>query len=381
VDDIVEELLVSLRTHHTGSATSGSGDSSRGDVRDYVSPLPLPSQAVSLPLPPAVAAQHRVQFSLRGRRFETTMSVAITYCLSFYVFFHWPFDGSTTVGDVAETADPQKAPAALAEEALLAHYVATVEPVLLFFLQQQQRAVTATAPTPASTAHDAADITPPALPRPQRISYDASAHLWKFEFPPRLSVEAEEQERRRRQMLAGADAEPHITSDEINASPFLLLQYDFMGMLLVYLRRCAKARTEASPAPYPVLPIRWAEMNFDEQVSFVQLLRTFGVVPLIAQYPQPTAPLSTSQFVGADAARVAAAAKAEGEACSLRVRAEEFIRHQQQHQQQQDERHTKDDAENTVRASRHGDMEDLVLPSKGCARCGMSGHTAEECPY
>lgn len=424
VDDIIDGLLASL----TPTATTEDAENFRSNTERKTTPeVPQAVHTAVPPLPPVVATQHRVQFTIRGRRYETMMDVAVTYCLTFFAFFRCPLrGGAKSVGEVAAAAAAAESTAAalhdeLSSEALLRHYTETVEPVLRAFLRGScTAAATGSDGVGVTSARTAAScetgtatpaFTPPPLPRPRAIAYDAAAHLWKFEFPPRLSEEAEAAERLRRQQLAaaseaGVSATPgsvakHITSDEINASPFLLLQNDYMGLLLVYLRRCAKVRAEArsaAPAPagsavYPTLPIRWAEMSYDEQVSFLQLLRTFGVVPLAAQYAAPSASIRTSQFVGAEAAQVAAAAKAEGDACSLRVKAEAFMRQQLREQEQEKERQQqqhqhqvkvaadKGEAHKTSKPAVQYDFEDLVLPAKGCARCGMSGHSTEECPY
>ncbi|KPI85657.1 hypothetical protein ABL78_5278 [Leptomonas seymouri] len=393
VDEIIERHLHAYNEQRNEEAKAlEGGDNARTRLQHKLPPIQL------LPLPPSVAAQHRVQFSIRGRRYETTMDVAVTYCLTFYAFFHCPFDGSRTVGDVAVAHDGETEDVrVLSEPALLQHYIQMVEPLLLSFLRQQQqrtpqmevKAVVGNAVS-GGTPHSEGLVAPfpPALPRPKSVSYDAAGHLWMFEFPPRVTAEVEAQERRRRQQTAVdalTSAAGHITSDEISDSPFLLLQNDFMGMLLVYLRRCAKVRAEAASAArspsngkaaaYPVLPIRWTEMNYDEQVSFLQLLRAFGVVPLTSLYVQPSAPLSTSRHVGADAARVAAAAKAEGDACSLCLKAEAFARQQQQLDV------TSGETRNINPPKRMDGCDDLVMAAKGCARCGMAGHAAEECPY
>ncbi|KPA77675.1 hypothetical protein ABB37_07017 [Leptomonas pyrrhocoris] len=398
VEDIIEQLRQCDYKQKKGEEEEGAGRESSGS---RFGPHHARTPMQFLPLPPAVAAQHRVQLSIRGRRYETTMDVAVTYCLTFYAFFHCPFDGAMTVGDVALRRNGTEGAPTLSAQALLDHYTTVVEPLLLRFLQQQEqhptqagfpsavgRADPTAAQSSSSDEDDARCCFPPALPRPRSIAYDAVGQLWSFEFPPRLTAAAEAQERTRRQQLAAAAAalgctaevaETHATSDDINASPFLLLQSGFMGMLLVYLRRCAKARA-AEAAAYPSLPIRWSEMNFDEQTSFLQLLRAFGVVPLMPPYTRPSAPLSTSQFVGAAAARVAAEAQAAGDACSLRVKAEKFMRQQQQ--QQQHQREVMEDASHiTQEPSGTDHFEDLVLPAKGCVRCGMAGHVTEECPY
>lgn len=397
VDDVIADLLTYCNTQQEKATTGGQSNNKNDDQSTSTTPVVVAVVGAPLPLPDVVATQHRVQFSIRGCRYETTMDTALAYCLSFYVFFHWPFEGGKTVGDVAVAEKAQTSTNALTEEALLDHYVKYVEPALLAFsqLQEQQCKAASTevhsslqenddcvASTSAAAATAAAvtGVVLPPLPRPQCISYDALGHVWKFVFPPRLTPEAEAQERRRRgrksaSNAAGGTAEEHVTSDAINASSFLLLQNEFMGVLLVYLRRCAKARAEGktTAADYPVLPIRWKEMNYDEQMSFVQLLRTFGVVSLAGQYVRPTAALSSSQCVGADAARVAADAKAEA-----------LVRLQQQQQQQSGSAMQATESQTTdkpPKKSCEDDFDDVVLPAEGCARCGISGHAMEECPY
>lgn len=386
VDDVMAQLLTTHGTHHAKEP-----DSSHGTTDDSNAALPSPSAPVRA-LPATIADTHRVQVAIRGRRYETSMAVAVTYCLTFYAFFRCPFAHGKTVGEVftgsttADVSSESDGRDAAASEALLRHHVEVVEPLLLRFLrhQQQQQACTESGET----------FVPPALPRPVSITYDPAGTLWKFEYPARLSAEAEAAERQRRQRTAAvsgtastaaAAAATPINTDELNSSPFLLLQSDYMGVLLVYLRRCAKVRaerTEGGSAPhpsYPALPIRWQEMSYDDQVSFLQLLRAFGVVSLTATFARPTAALSTSHFVGADAARVAAADKAEGDACSLRVKANEFW----QLQQRQHEAESESELHHMKRAGRRVDDEDdgVELLPTGCARCGMAGHATAACPY
>lgn len=353
------------------------------DVLPQLMPQLPPGLAhTPLPLPAAVASTHRVQVAIRGRRYETAMDVALTYCLALFVFFRWPFalsisaetreTGDCTVGD-AVLAAPDTAAEEVTEAALLEHYTRVVEPVLQTFVEQC--AAPSAERLEEKNAAAAALALLPALPRPVRISHDHTTHTWKFEYAARLSPAEEAAERARR----GAGA----TAEELNGSPYLLLQCEYMGVLLVYLRRCAKVHAEqhATAAPYPALPIRWAEMSFDEQASFVMLLRALGVVSLAGVYACPTAAPSTSLYIGAGSAAAAAAARAEGDACSLLRRAAEFAQLQPQPQQRCAPPQTPPAPPRTTRQAEAGDMDGLELPAKGCARCGMAGHATAECRY
>ncbi|AIN96038.1 hypothetical protein LPMP_091230 [Leishmania panamensis] len=388
----------------------------------------LPAASPVLPIPQAVASEHRVQVSIRGRRYETTMEVALTYCLLFFVFFHWPFSSededsaaAACAGNVASAKGPQRtvgdavvaatATQSVTETHLLTHYTRIVEPVLRVFLDrwaaplntnaraQAEREKTADAET--EKAGDAVQLAClPPLPRPAHITYDGATRVWKFEFAARLTaaeaaaVHARHQRSSNCAALpsAAADGSAALTNDKLNSSPFLLLQNEHMGMLLVFLRRCSKVRTERRTAaagalpPYPPLPMRWAEMNYDEQLSFVQLLRCFGVVPLIPTYTRPTAPQTTSLYIGADAVAAAARPKGESDASSLHTHTAEFI-----HKQQSEMREISTaaasiavEAPEVDKKERHIDedgSDGLVLSAKGCARCGMAEHSTTECHY
>ncbi|KAG5510627.1 hypothetical protein JKF63_06925 [Porcisia hertigi] len=386
-----------------------------------------------LPVPPAVVGSHRVQVSIRGRRYEMSMEVALASCLSFFVFFHWPFsvgnddrDSAMCKGDATHAKRPLQtvgdaitaaaAPHDLAEEPhLLNHYTRVVEPVLHTFLDHWVTSLHAAAATQAegectSTAEtkEAGDATPlpplPPLPRPIRIAYDASVQVWKFEFAARLTATATGGcgDRSATAPLAAAEGNATATTDELNRSPFLLLQSDYMGVLLVYLRRCAQVRAARRAAAaadgatgalarYPTLPIRWAEMNYDEQLSFVQLLRCFGVVSLMGTYTHPTAPQSTSLYLGtglgsAAVAAAAASSVSEEDACSVRTCAARLTDVQQKEMLQAET----DSRIDVVEAGEMGNAEGDISKGnaaglggnwKGCARCGMSTHSVEECPY
>ncbi|KAK7197379.1 hypothetical protein NESM_000685600 [Novymonas esmeraldas] len=364
------------------------------ETRAQESPVDVAAPVVPLPLPPAVAAAHRVQVSIRGRRYETAMDVAATYCLSFFLFFHTPFDGDGEAAAAGPLRTVGDAASDVTDADLMRHYTRRVEPALRLFLDAN---VAAPGEDGATTRRS---VALPPLQRPVRVSYDAATHVWRFEFAARLTAAEEEAERVRRHGAGDAAAAAGaavVPSDDVNNSPFLLLQSDYMGVLLVYLRRCAtvRARREAAQGhpdatPYPTLPIRWAEMHYDEQVSLVQLLRCFGVVPLVRTYAWPTAPLSTSLYMGAEAAAAAAKAKADGDACSIVARAAKFAELQQQQQQQEQEGAKNADSDvapaNSIKV-RHTNTDDdddddgVVLPAKGCARCGIAGHATEECTY
>ncbi|CBZ24279.1 conserved hypothetical protein [Leishmania mexicana MHOM/GT/2001/U1103] len=389
-----------------------------------------PAESLVLPIPPTVASEHRVQVSIRGQRYEMAMEVALTYSLFFFVFFHWPFsredEGSDAPGCTSDVSDVKRAPrsvgdavmaAAAAQDLpkeahLLRHYTRVVEPVLRVFLDHWVAPLDAAteaqvegeraASAETEKAGDAAPLSPlPPLPHPVHIAYDASTRVWKFEFAARLTAAAAAAARSGRQCgdsdaavpLADADGCAAVATDELNNSPFLLLQSDYMGLLLVFMRRCAKVRAErraagdgaaaGALAPYPSLPIRWAEMMYDEQLSVVQLIRRFGVVSLARTYTRPTAPETTSQYICAEAAAATTdRAGAEGDACSLRARASEFIGKQQQ-ETQQAASVAVDTAEvvKTKQCIDEDDFDGLLLSAKGCARCGMAEHSTEECPF
>ncbi|TPP42813.1 hypothetical protein CGC20_7890 [Leishmania donovani] len=337
-----------------------------------------PAEDPVLPIPPTVASEHRVQVSIRGQRYETAMEVALTYSLFFFVFFHWPFseedEGSDAAGCTNDVADVKRAP----RNPLLRHYTRVVEPVLRVFLDHWAAPLDAAAAAQTEgesaasaeteEAGDAArlPLLPP-LPHPVRIAYDASTRVWKFEFAARLTAEAAAEARSGRQCgdsgaavsLAAADGCAAVATDELNNSPFLLLQSEYMGLLLVFLRRCAKVRAErraagegaaaCTVAPYPSLPIRWAEMNYDEQLSVVQLIRRFGVVSLARTYTHPTAP-----SIGKQQQEIQQAA-------SVAVDTAEVVKKK--------------------RCIDEDDFDGLVLSAKGCARCGMAEHSTEECHF
>ncbi|KAG5484664.1 hypothetical protein CUR178_07255 [Leishmania enriettii] len=343
----------------------------------------------ALPVPPAAASGHRVQVSIRRRRYEMAMEVALTHCILFFVFFRWPFrlhdEGKGGAAQSPQTVADVMAAAAAAEEVteerhLLSHYTDVVEPVLRVFLDhwaapfdtaataQVDKESTVTPKTEKTGDSARLPLLPP-LPRPLRIAYDAPTRVWKFEFAERLTA-AEEAAVRARCQCGDSAA---TASNELCSSPFLLLQNEYMGVLLVFLRRCAEVRKERQAvaaagasvlAPYPSLPIRWAEMNYDQQLSFVQLIRCFGVVSLARMYARPTAPLATSLCIGADAV---ARPETKGDICSLPARAAEFA----------------DVAEEGKRercVSEDG-FDGLVVSTQGCARCGMAEHSTEECRF
>ncbi|CAG9569739.1 conserved hypothetical protein [Leishmania major strain Friedlin] len=388
-----------------------------------------PAESPVLLIPPTVASEHRVQVSIRGRRYETALEVALTYSLFFFVFFHWPFseedESSDAAGCASDVAHVKRAPRSVGdavmaaasardlpkEAHLLRHYTRVVEPVLRVFLDHWAAPLDAAAAAQgegesaarAETAEagDAArlPLLPP-LPHPVRIAYDASTRVWKFEFAARLTAGAAAEARSGRQCddssaavsLAAADGCAAVATDKLNNSPFLLLQSEYMGLLLVFLRRCAKVRAErraagegaaaCALAPYPSLPIRWEEMNYDEQLSVVQLIRRFGVVSLARTYTRPTAPETTSLYIGEEAAAATARVKVEGDACSLRARASESMGKQQQKIQQAAS--VAVDTAEVVKKERcinEDDFDGLVLSAKGCARCGMAEHSTEECHF
>ncbi|KAG5485557.1 hypothetical protein LSCM1_07645 [Leishmania martiniquensis] len=394
VADIVPELLPLLGT----VSRDGDGCPLRNSAQSS-------GESPILPVPPTVADDHRVQVSIRGRRYEMTVALALTHCLSLFVFFCWPFgagdeDGGAakrrpqTVGDVivAHTAAGE----VMEERHLLSHYTRVVEPVLHVFLDHWA-APQGAAATPQAERERAETVKteeaghPASLPRPTRISYDASTRVWRLEYAARIT--AAEEDAVRAQCQCGESAAAAV--DALCSSPFRLLQSEYMGVLLVYLRRCAKVRKErqeaavrgdelSAPAPYPSLPIRWAEMSYDQQVSFVQLIRCLGVVSLARTYTCPTAPLSTSLYIGADAADLPVP---KAGSCSPHAPVASRTRVLPQEPQRAATGATRAVADAAERCGgkercvdEDGD-EGLMVPIKGCARCGTAGHAAEECRY
>ncbi|GET86382.1 hypothetical protein, conserved [Leishmania tarentolae] len=378
----------------------------------------VPAWTPVLPTPATVASEHRVQVSIRGRRFEVAMEVALTYSLFFLVFFRWPFSKGGESSDAAactsDVANVQRAPQTVGDAVmaasgaqdlpegshLLRHYTCVVEPVLRVFLRHLATPLDtaaaadvegeSAAKVETEGAGDAARLwSLPPLPHPVRIAYDASTRVWRFEFEARLTAEAVARSRCQctdngaAVSLPSADGSAALAPDKLSNSPFLLLQSEYMGLLLVFLRRCTKVRAERQAAgaddaagartPYPALPLRWAEMNYDEQLSFVQLIRCFGVVPLARTYARPTAPQSTSLYIGAEA---------EGDACALRASTSESIGNPEQERHQR-ESVTADDT-GVIKTERRVEVDDgdgLVLSGEGCERCGRTGHTIGKCRF
>lgn len=380
-------------------------------------------------LPGAAWKQHRVQLSVRGRRFEMAMDVALSYSLTLQYFFllRIPTAPSTSsllwmaaAGDQERTvARESEAAAWLGDDALLNHYCTQVSPAVRRDLSslvqrlpqvdacgaESSEAVGTTAKQESRPAKDPwSSSSLPEPPAPDRVSFNPDTHLWSFVFRPRLTPAEEEAEKRRvaAELQRGKSASAKrgeestdlgvdvvgslLSADRLNSSPFLLLQCDYLGILLVYLRRCTKVLSEQqpqtdrghdeaarSPPSYPVLPLRWAEMNYDEQVELIQLIRVFGVTCLLPQYARPSASISSSLFVGADAVSAATQAAREGEALSLRVEAQNLAEARWQDQQQKSKVACRDDENDD------DDGETPPVVMKGCIRCGLSGHSQEEC--
>lgn len=328
-------------------------------------------------------SQHRVQVSIRGQRFETAFPTAVAYCLAFHYFFHLPLaeDGITAgeqsalslplsasasppvwvwqlAVDAAESGRPRDLTAAQLEAVsavCLRHYHRRVMPALEARMRQLLRI------EERGGAEERWAALPP-LPAPVSVEFVPSHTQWCFQFLRRPPDDEVEQHKRRLESTK-APAGPglaNVTEEEVLGDPFLLLQPDFAGVLFVFVRRLHAGRD-------PSFPVRWAELDYTQQVRLAQLVRALGVVPLANDYVLPTA---------AAAASPTAAGEEEGGGgapATMLEKAAEYARIVEEQQQQPA----------VVVDRMQGALDDEMLPppSQGCYKCGLAGHDAMDCPY
>lgn len=319
-------------------------------------------------VPEALLAGQRVQLSVRGRRFEMAAPVAAAYCLSVFYFFSLPMETarwtpeecSALVGDSADAGAltpltlvqrlgggaGEGSVAAALGAVLRRHFALCAQPTVEADLRGERL-------RDAIGGYGGSwDLLPAAVVLPETVEWRPAESLWVVAFARRLP--------------GGAPPTPAATEEDPSNNPFALLQADYVGVVVVYLRRLHAAETRGGAAPS--FPVRWAELSLDQQVALGQVVRALGVVPLLSSFLLPTAPASTSLYVGPAAAKRREEAAAAGTAASLVERARRFA------------------AESTLAGAAvadGGDDDDdgLPPPALGCSRCGTATHMDADCPH
>lgn len=157
----------------------------------------------------------------------------------------------------------------------------------------------------------------------------ASAALLKMILPETKDMSAQEKD-------SGVQLEE--IHRELNNDPMVLLQPEFWGLLMVFLRRITAAVAQSQPVP--VLALRWRELTPIQKIGIQTLIQILGIIPLA---PLCFASGSTQQHLKNDAILI----KSEDKSHSLFLNVE-------------------------------GDP----LPFPGaCHHCGTVGHLISTCPF
>ncbi|CCW66715.1 unnamed protein product [Phytomonas sp. Hart1] len=353
---------------------------------------------------------HRIQFSIRGQRFEMPPSIALKYYLVFFLFFSLPFqsEGSpdAEAGNVKsipltterKTADTSGSIAQLvgskgfglsahflllsAEHlttVLTRHYQETVWPCLVKILNL----LCCDNPSInfmdhnggySSTMHDSAVdnfqlLFPVSMA--EVVSWDGAMQHWRFEFLNRLPDDVEKAEKERLNLFRGCKrgsigccSENAVASRTLvnlipNDNPLLLLQPHYVGTILVYIRRLNQAFAGDKARRRSVLAIRWGELDYDQQLCVSQVVRALGVVPLITTNSVPIAPITTSQYISRST-EVPTGNGTRG--CSNPQGGQSLV------------------SQPTIASNVTLESEEDWI-RQGCLKCGISGHSTVECPY
>ena len=170
---------------------------------------------------------------------------------------------------------------------------------------------------------------------PSTVELDTSKKLFLFDFSQPAATSASS---------AASSSSKSNTAASLDA--------EYVGVILVFLRKLSKN-------PEARLTARWDEMPHDQQRSFANVVRAFGVLPLLEKYSAATAE------GGAAALEPTPTEKMLHGGRSLIEVAHEYLAKQQQ----VDQPHPSEGDDN------------LTLPAEGCAKCGTSGHGIGSCPY
>jgi hypothetical protein len=243
-------------------------------------------------------SQWRVQLRVQGQRFESSVKILETYCASFRTYF----ENLRQLGSI------------IREPAL-------VPPFLLH--------------VPGASGGGAA-----AEAVECSVALDGDRKLLLVNVAPPVAASDDS-------AVAG------VTNS--SSSKLKSLDPEFLGAILVYLRKLSAAKT-ASDARLTVV---WSEMPHDQQRSFAAWVAALGVEPLEAMgYGAPTTP------PGAPGASPTEDAMLHGGRALVDV-AREYV------------------AARCGAPPPHPSTTDdgLAMPAAGCFRCGMSGHDAHACPH
>ncbi|CAD2220446.1 hypothetical protein, conserved [Angomonas deanei] len=317
------------------------------------------------PLATDVLNTHRIQITLRGRKYEMPMTVGVHYYLLFYYFFQLAVEEeggkrSTVVALASAVEEENKREFS---KLLLRHYHTTVKPTL-----ERHFTVLAEHLQPANSLRikESWQKELPGVLAPEEILFSSSEKKWSFVFKSRLNENELQQFEGFVPKQLGTvhekekEDEAVLLSnfyDDKNNNPFLLLQPEHFGIIVVYLRREETNHVENNHKKPNLFPLRWNELSYDQQVAIVLLVRSLGIVAFISgeaaneeeakknhslNFTVPTADLHTSVF----------------HPSMLTTKPSP--------------------AAETVKAE---DEDLLVMPSVGCHLCGLAGHVAADCPY
>ncbi|CCW64599.1 unnamed protein product [Phytomonas sp. EM1] len=372
----------------------------------------------SLPVRALLPEHHRIQFSIRGWRFEMPQRIALSHFLVFFLFFWLPLqkegvpdadgqpggtgnaggtsfslgEGVASMGgsvvqlvgsDGGGPSPPQSLSAEQLTRVLTRHYQEVVWPCLVKIMTLLCRngwggdvrdlKDSHGSTVPKSTPENVEPLLP--IPMAEVVSWDGATRQWRFGFLNRLPDDVEKTERERLNLYRGCKGSSYVGdgSDKAgagdalagvspNENPLLLLQPHYVGSILVYVRRLSEALVRPASdeaSGWPVLAIRWAELNYDQQLCVSQVVRALGVVPLIMTHSAPIAPITTSQYMlgnarasfGSGGECGAGPPREQGSVSRPATGSETFV----------------------------GCGEDWIR--QGCVKCGISGHSTVECPY
>ncbi|EKG02201.1 hypothetical protein TCSYLVIO_006783 [Trypanosoma cruzi] len=157
-----------------------------------------------------------------------------------------------------------------------------------------------------------------------------------------------------------------------------------VGVVFVYIRKLfcwsqqqqkqlQEGQTEWQQEPQ--LPIRWEEMPYDTQLAMARVVCTFGVESLVGRFDRPTASLNNY------------GKSTKADPVSLREKAELYARQRLQQERSvacgaTQEKSTEATLERGKDRFHYAIAdEDLVLETKACSRCGITGHADVDCPH